>query len=281
MKIEKRKSVVKTSAPASSGSMFSVSSGYRLPTSDFRLPRPRVSVIIPALNEEKSIAPVITAIPREWVDEVIVVDNGSSDATAVRASQQGARVITQSERGYGAACLAGIGAVDSLCEIIVFLDADYSDYPEDMELLLRPIIDGRADLVLSTRTRDRETIAALTPQQRWGNRLATTLIRWRFGFRYTDLGPFRAIRRDVLERLVMTDRNFGWTVEMQIKAAQRGLRIVEIPMRYRVRIGRSKISGTLKGTILAGTKILYTIFKYWMISRNEQKQWQADAEPLR
>lgn len=224
--------------------------------------RPSVTVVIPAFNEEKSIAHVLRDIPRAWADEVIVVDNDSTDATAPLARASGAVVIAQPERGYGAACLAGIAALSDDCDIVVFLDADYSDFPEELEKLVAPLLEDKADLVISTRTTDPLTRAALTPQQRWGNRLATTLIKWRFGFRYTDLGPFRAIRRAALERIGMSDRNYGWTVEMQIKAIRHGLRIVEVPVRYRVRIGRSKISGTVKGTVLAGTKILYTIFRH-------------------
>jgi hypothetical protein len=158
--------------------------------------------------------------------------------------------------------LAGIEALPEETAVVVFLDADYSDYPEDIEALLKPLLDESADMVIGTRTLERDSRAALAPQQRWGNWLATTLMRWRYGFRYTDLGPFRAIRRESLTKLGMTDRNFGWTVEMQIKAVRHGLRIAELPVRYRIRIGRSKISGTVKGTILAGTKILYTIFKH-------------------
>lgn len=224
--------------------------------------RPGVAVIIPAYNEEKSIASVLRAIPAAWVDEMIVVDNGSTDATARIAREHGAVVIAEPRRGYGAACLSGIAALPEQAEIVVFLDADFSDFPEELDRLLAPILENKADLVISTRTMNQAARAALTPQQRWGNRLATTLIRWRFGFRYTDLGPFRAIRRAALERIGMTDRNFGWTVEMQIRAIQHHLRIVEVPVSYRVRIGRSKISGTVKGTVLAGAKILWTIFRY-------------------
>lgn len=224
--------------------------------------RPRVSLIIPALDEEKSIGSVLGAIPRQSVGEVIVVDNGSIDRTADIARHCGARVVSQPERGYGAACLAGIAEIDADCEIVAFVDADFSDFPEDLEKLLQPLRDNRADLVIGTRTATRDAWAALTPQQRYGNWLATTLVKMFFGHRYTDLGPFRAIRRDALERLGMIDRNYGWTIEMQIKAVRQNLRIVEVPVRYRIRIGRSKISGTVKGTILAGAKIIYTIFKY-------------------
>ncbi len=245
--------------------------GLSLSTSDqARVPasRPHVTVIIPAYNEEKSLAHVLRDIPRAWADEILVADNGSTDRTSEVAAAEGARVISQPERGYGAACLAGIAALPSDTQVVVFLDADYSDFPEDMEPLLAPILTGSADMTLSTRTRSHETRAALTQQQRWGNWLATTLIRWRFGFHYTDLGPFRAIRREALERLSMCDRNFGWTVEMQIKSGLAGLRVVEVPLRYRVRIGRSKISGTVKGTVLAGAKILYTIAKYSLRARS-------------
>lgn len=224
--------------------------------------RPYIALIIPALNEEKSIGRVLADVPRELIDEVIVVDNGSTDRTMHVARHGKARVVSQPERGYGAACLSGIAALPETCGIVVFLDADYSDYPADIENLIKPLLDGDADIVIGTRTQASASRSALAPQQRCGNWLATTLMRWRFGFRYTDLGPFRAIRREALTKLKMADRNFGWTVEMQIKAIQHELRIVEVPVRYRIRIGRSKISGTVKGTILAGTKILYTIFKY-------------------
>lgn len=227
--------------------------------------RPSVRAIIPALNEAASIQNVLAALPAEWVDEVLVVDNGSTDDTAEIAARAGATVVRQAERGYGAACLAGIAALDSTTEIVVFLDADFSDYPEDLALLLEPLLKDAADMVLSTRMQMPEARQALTPQQQWGNWLAVTLLRWRFGYRYSDLGPFRAIRYSALKQMGMQDRNYGWTVEMQIRAIRQGLRIVEVPMRYRVRIGRSKISGTIKGTILAGAKILYTIFRYGIL----------------
>jgi len=224
--------------------------------------RPRVSLIIPALNEEKSIGAVLNAIPRELVGEIIVVDNGSTDRTADVARHCGARVVEQPERGYGAACLAGIAAIAADCEIVAFVDADFSDFPEDLEKILQPLYENTAEMVIGTRTTISESRAALTPQQRYGNWLATSLVRIFFGYRYTDLGPFRAIRRDALEKIGMIDRNYGWTIEMQIKAARHNLRTAEVPVRYRIRIGRSKISGTVKGTILAGAKIIYTIFKY-------------------
>ena len=222
----------------------------------------RVSLIIPALNEEKSIASVLNSVPKHLVGEIIVVDNGSTDETAKVAKLCGARIVLQPEKGYGAACLKGISEVSSGCEIIAFVDADFSDFPEDLGQILQPIIDNKADFVIGTRTVIRESLEALTLQQRYGNWLATTLVKLFFKQNYTDLGPFRAITREALKKLKMIDRNYGWTVEMQVKAARHKLRIVEIPVRYRIRIGRSKISGTLKGTILAGTKIIFTIFKY-------------------
>jgi glycosyltransferase involved in cell wall biosynthesis len=223
---------------------------------------PFVSLIIPALNEEKSIGFVLEAIPKNLIGQVIVVDNGSTDRTIELARRGGASVVTERTKGYGAACLAGIASLSENCRIVAFVDADFSDFPENLEDILLPIVNGEAEMVIGTRTVFDESKKSLTPQQRFGNKLATTLVKLFFGESYTDLGPFRAIRRDALEKIKMTDRNFGWTIEMQIKAAQKKLRIAEVPVRYRVRIGRSKISGTVKGTILAGTKIIYTIFKY-------------------
>lgn len=223
---------------------------------------PFISLIIPALNEEKSIGLVLQAIPKNLVGEIIVVDNGSTDRTVKIARHFGAKVVCEFQKGYGAACLAGIASISKDCEIVAFVDADFSDFPEDLDKILLPILDNQAEMVIGTRTAEREAREALTPQQRYGNWLATSLVKLFFGQTYTDLGPFRAIRREALEGLKMTDRNFGWTIEMQIKAAQHKLRIAEIPVRYRIRVGRSKISGTVKGTISAGTKIIYTIFKY-------------------
>ena len=216
-----------------------------------------VSVIIPARDEEHAIAKVLAEIPA-WVDDVIVVDNGSRDKTAFTARSAGARVVLEPQSGYGAACLAGIAAMGKT-DIVVFLDGDYSDYPADMTGLITPIVNGRADLVIGSRVNEHLEPGALTPQQRFGNWLATRLIRLIWGTRFTDLGPFRVITREALDNLAMRDRDFGWTVEMQIKAAEQGLRCAEVPVRYRKRIGQSKISGTISGTVRAGTKILSII----------------------
>jgi glycosyltransferase involved in cell wall biosynthesis len=224
--------------------------------------RPRVGVIIPALNEEKAIGLVLRDIPRRIVDQVVVVDNGSTDGTARVAESLGAAVRREPERGYGAACLKGLESLRPDIEIVVFLDGDYSDHPEEIETLVRPIAENLADFVIGSRTLREESRRALSWQQRWGNRLATKLVGWRFGYRFTDLGPFRAIRRDALESLGMRDRGYGWTVEMQVKAACTNLRAEEVPVLYRPRIGRSKISGTFVGALRAGAKILYTIAKY-------------------
>ena len=224
------------------------------------MPTP-IAVIIPAYNEEAAIGKVLEAVPWSLVEQVIVVDNGSTDATAARAVQMGANLVREPRRGYGQACLSGIGVLKNI-EIVVFLDGDYSDYPEEMEALTAPIVQGRADLVIGSRTLGEREKGALLPQARFGNALATRLIHWLFRVKYTDLGPFRAIRFETLKRLQMQDRNFGWTVEMQVKAARLGVQVVEVPVRYRRRIGNSKISGTLSGAIRAGYKILWTIFRY-------------------
>jgi len=221
----------------------------------------RISVIIPAFNEEASIGLVLDALPRDRLHEVIVVDNGSTDQTAQVAGSHGARVVSERRRGYGRACLSGIAALDRP-DIVVFLDGDFSDYPEEIDLLLAPILSGEKDFVLGSRMILRKSRRALLPQARYGNRLAVFLIRLFFGHAYTDLGPFRAIRGESLRALGMQDTNFGWTVEMQIKALRQGLRIAEIPVRYRERVGVSKITGTVSGTFKAGGKIIYTIFKY-------------------
>lgn len=218
-----------------------------------------IAVIIPALNEAPSIGRVLDDIP-EWVDDTIVADNGSHDETAAVAEAHGARVVREPRRGYGAACQAGIRALRQT-DVVVFLDGDYSDYPDEMAALVDPIASGQAEFVVGSRVLGRREPGALTIQARWGNWLTCTLLRLFWGIRFTDLGPFRAIRHDVLRALDMRDNDYGWTVEMQIKAAQRGLRCLEVPVRYRRRIGRSKISGTVRGVIAAGTKILATVIR--------------------
>ena len=219
-----------------------------------------VDCVIPALNEASSIGRVLDLLPRPLVRRAVVSDNGSTDGTAAVAREHGALVVSEPERGYGAACLRGLRALEGEPpDIVLFLDGDLSDDPSEAEALVEPIRAGRADLVIGSRTRGAREPGALTPQARFGNWLATRLIRSLYGVRYTDLGPFRAIRWEALRTLGMRDRAFGWTVEMQVKAARRGIRAEETPVRYRRRIGRSKISGTVSGSIQAGAAILGTI----------------------
>jgi len=221
-----------------------------------------VAVIIPALNEEQALGQVLAAIPRAVVREIVVVDNGSTDRTADVARAAGATVVREPRRGYGAACLAGLARLAANPPgIVVFIDADASDDPAELPAVLAPIREGRADLVVGSRVRGEHEPGSLTAAQMAGNRLATFLLRALFGVRYTDLGPFRAIRWAALERLRMRDRDYGWTVEMQARAARAGLAALEVPVRYRRRVGRSKISGTLRGVIGAGWKILLTIVR--------------------
>ena len=220
-----------------------------------------ISVVIPALNEENAIGDVIRDLP-DFVDQIIVSDNGSNDNTAGIADGLGADVVFELEPGYGAACLRGLSAVRPEADIIVFLDGDYSDFPEDVHKLVDPIAEGQADFVLGSRSKGLVQKGALTLAQRFGNWLACFLMRWKWGTPYSDLGPFRAIDAALLERLSMQDRSYGWTIEMQIKAFIAGARIIEVPVRYRQRVGVSKISGTVSGTVKAGWKILYTIYKY-------------------
>lgn len=225
--------------------------------------RLHVSVVIPARNEEAAIGLVLDEIPRELIDEIIVVDNGSSDRTAHVAREHGATVVRLPTPGYGAACLAGMARVSTACNVVVILDADHSDYPEDLAGLLAPIASGEGDMVIGSRTLGGAEPGALPWNQRWGNRLACGLMRVLYRVRPTDMGPFRAIRRDALESLAMQDGTFGWNVEMHAKAVIAGLAIVEVPVRYRRRVGTSKISGTVGGTIRAGTKIIGTILVYY------------------
>lgn len=217
-----------------------------------------IAVVIPVLNEEQAIGKVLAAVPR-WVDDVVVVDNGSTDGTARVVRTCGARLVAEPVRGYGAACQAGIRALRA-SDVVVFIDGDFSDRPEEMERLVDPIVGGRADLVIGSRVSGRSDAGALSEQQRFGNWLACRLMRWFWDARYTDLGPFRAIGRAALERLGMSDRGFGWTVEMQIKGLRSGLRVQEVPVSYRRRIGVSKISGTFTGAVQAGFKIVFVIF---------------------
>jgi len=223
----------------------------------------RVTVLIPARNEEASLPLVLDAIPSDRVDEVVVVDNASSDRTAEAARARGATVLFEPRPGYGAACLRGFGyLLTAPPDIVVFLDADYSDHPQEMPLLLRAIERDGADLVIGSRTRGRREPGALLPQARLGNWLATRLMRLLYGGRFSDLGPFRAIRFPALVDLAMRDRGFGWTAEMQVKALKRRLRTAEVPVSYRRRVGVSKISGTLSGTLQAGAGILWTIVRH-------------------
>ncbi len=228
---------------------------------------PRVDVIIPALNEREGLPLVLRALPRSRLREVVVVDNGSVDGTGEAARDLGATLLVEPRRGYGSACLAGIAHLSRLSpppDVVVFLDADFSDHPEELPLLVEPIARGEADLVVGSRVLGTREPGALPFQSRVGNALAALLIRLLHGARVTDLGPFRAVGWETLERLRMTDAGYGWTVEMQVKAARLGLRVVEVPAAYRRRVGRSKISGTLTAAIGAGWKILYTIARLRM-----------------
>jgi len=226
---------------------------------------PRIGLVMPALDEEQALPLVLAELPTARTLEIVVVDNGSTDRTAEVARAAGAQVVREERRGYGQACLSGIrwlldgdGLVPRLGpeDLIVFLDADHSDHPEDLERILAPLLEGRADFVIGSRILGGASWRALLPQAWFGNRLACGLMRLLFGARYTDLGPFRALRVESLRSLAMADTGFGWTIEMQLKAHSRGLRVVEVPVRYRARVGTSKITGTLTGTLRAGAKIL-------------------------
>ena len=222
-----------------------------------------VDVIIPALNEEQALPRVLAEIPRPPVRRVVVVDNGSTDGTARVAREYGAEVVCEPERGYGAACLRALHHLSGdPPDIVVFLDGDYSDHPAELPDLIAPIVAGDAQMVIGSRARGRREQGALTPQQRAGNAIACGALRLFYGVSYTDLGPFRAIRWDALRALEMEDRNYGWTVEMQIKAARRGVAYREVPVSYRQRIGVSKVSGTVRGSVSAGAKILWLLGRY-------------------
>ena len=230
----------------------------------------RVDVVIPALNEEASLPMVLRDLPRPPVRRVVVADNGSKDGTARVAQEGGAIVVEAPRRGYGSACLAGLDWLrhNDPPDIVVFVDADWSDHPEELPRLIAPILAGEADLVIGSRVLGDREPGALLPQARAGNLVACLLIRLLYGHRYTDLGPFRAIRWDALERIGMADPNFGWTAEMQVKALRHGLKVTEVPVSYRRRVGVSKITGTVMGTLRAGYKILWTVLRY---SRGDSK----------
>ncbi len=230
-----------------------------------------VDVVIPALNEEKSLPRVLGDLPWERIRQVLVVDNGSTDQTARVAREAGARVVSEPQRGYGAACLRGIEVLrEDPPEILVFLDGDYSDHPEELLRVIAPIEAGDAELVIGSRTLGHRTAGALLPQARLGNALACVLMEWMYDYRFTDLGPFRAITWEALEALGMADENYGWTVEMQIKAARRQKSCVEVPVSYRKRVGTSKVTGTVRGTVLASVKILYTLGREYLDARSEK-----------
>jgi glycosyltransferase involved in cell wall biosynthesis len=226
----------------------------------------RVSVIIPTHNEAQAIELVLADLPSDLMTEVIVVDSNSNDGTAEIAARLGARVIKEPRRGYGRACLTGLAEAKSP-DVVVFLDGDYSDRPSELPILLAPIVEGRADITLGSRLKQRRTAGALPWHQVFGNRLAATLIRLLYGLEITDLGPFRAGRADVLRALALEEPTYGWAVEMILKGALAGFRIVEVPVSYHPRIGKSKISGTLKGTIGAGWFILSLIVRYYFRRR--------------
>ncbi len=220
------------------------------------------ALIIPALNEEEVIGSTLNSVPGDLFHAVLVADNGSTDRTGDIARGWGAIVVREPERGYGAACLKAIAALPGEIDTVVFLQADGSEDPGEARRLLEPIAEGRAELVIGSRVLGAAEPGSLEPHQRFGNWLATSLIRLFHGHRYTDLGPFRAIRRESLDRLGMRDRNYGWTVEMQIRALQRGLRILEVPVSYRNRrAGEGKVSATLRGSLMAGFKILWTVIR--------------------
>lgn len=232
-------------------------------------PEAKAALIIPALDEEASLGATLDRVPRHLYRAIVVADNGSRDRTAEVARAHGASVVHEPERGYGAACLRALAALPEEVEAVVFMQADSSEDPGEAALLLAPLLEGRADLVIGSRTLGQADRGALRLHQTLGNRLAVWLIRWIYGFRYTDLGPYRAVRLDALRRLNLSDRNYGWTVEMQIKAVQRGLRVVEAPVSSRRRIaGREKVSGNPKASLLAGLKIIWKIFRLAVSGRS-------------
>jgi glycosyltransferase involved in cell wall biosynthesis len=231
----------------------------------------RVSVIIPTHNEAQAIARVIADLPSNLITEVIVVDSNSNDGTPEIAARMGARIIHESRRGYGQACLTGLAAAN-LPDIVVFLDGDYSDRPSELPILLGPIIQGDADITLGSRLGEQSMPAALPWHQVFGNRLAAGLIRHFYGLKITDLGPFRAARADVLRAIALEETTYGWAVEMILKGALHGFRVVEVPVTYYRRIGKSKIGGTLKGTVGAAWFILSLMVRYYFPHRKAEIQ---------
>jgi glycosyltransferase involved in cell wall biosynthesis len=230
----------------------------------FALLMTQIALIIPAFNEEKSIGQVLSEVPGV-VSEIVVVDNNSTDNTAAVAREAGATVLHESQKGYGHACLRAINYLSQKSktpEVVVFMDGDYSDYPEELPKVVAPILEDGMGLVIGSRKKELREEGSMTPQQVFGNWLATTLMRVLYGARFTDLGPFRAITWDALMAMEMEDKTYGWTVEMQLKALRQKLAYTEVPVRYKKRIGVSKVSGTVKGSIFAGVKILGWIFKY-------------------
>ncbi len=226
---------------------------------------PIIDVIIPAYNEQDAIGQVIAGIDKTLVRQIVVVDNNSTDGTGPQALQSGAVVLTEKRKGYGSACLKGMQYLKDHTmppEIVVFIDGDNSDFPQDMNKLIAPILHNKADLVIGSRALGEREKGSMQPQQVFGNWLATRLLYLFYGVRFTDLGPFRAITWKKLQQLDMRDKDYGWTVEMQLKAAKKKLVCIEVPVNYRKRIGISKVSGTVKGTIMAGYKIIITLFKY-------------------
>ncbi len=256
------------------------------------MPTTTVDVVIPALNEEASLSLVLGDLaalrrpgangatsPALWLRHVVVADNGSTDGTARVARDGGAVVVAAPRPGYGSACLAGLGwlRANDPPDIVAFLDADYSDHPDELPRVVAPILDGAADLVIGSRVLGEREPGALLPQARAGNLVACWLIRLLYGHRYTDLGPFRAVVWPALQRLGMADPDFGWTAEMQVKALRAGLRVAEVPVSYRRRVGVSKITGTLRGTVLAGWKILTTVLRH---SRGASQPRHPSAEKV-
>jgi glycosyltransferase involved in cell wall biosynthesis len=237
---------------------------------------PRISVVIPALDEEASIGQVLAELPWPLLQQVVVADNGSRDATAAVARRGGADVVPAPRPGYGSACLAGLAALRPT-DIVVFLDADRSDYPGQLPEVVAPLLEGRADLVIGSRALGQRGRGSMLPQQRFGNWLATRMIRLLWGHRCTDLGPFRAVTTEALARIGMADPDFGWTVEMQVRALQEGLRVTEVPVDYRRRVGRSKIAGTVRGTVLAGITIISVILRLWWRGRRHQRSLRAQS----